>query len=248
MAHYFVSDVHAGLVLDGVPTRAADQFREWLEAVSADAEAIFLLGDIFDFWFEYPHAAPRGYEPLLDAFRRLTARGIPLHFFPGNHDMWTLDYLSRQCGLTVHRQGLSATLYGKRIYMEHGDRQSIGSLGERVMQATFRSPTAQRIGRALVSYDRMMRFGTNWSRSNRIKHAYEHRFKGEGEGTVRFARKYLRTNKTDIFIFGHLHCPAEYRLDDETTLYVLGDWIDKVAPVYGRMDEAGFQLKEFHQD
>lgn len=242
MAFYFVSDVHAGLKLDGVPTRGEERLIAWLDKVAADAEGIFLLGDIFDFWFEYKRAVPAGHEALLSKFRELTARGISVHFFPGNHDMWTLDYLSRECGLTVHTGALDTTLCGKRIYMEHGDLQSIGSFGERFMQACFRSRVMQWIGRTFVSYRRMMRFGTNWSCSNRAKHDREHVFKKEEEGIVQFAREYLKTHDTDIFIFGHLHCPMEYRLSENAMLYVLGDWILERSAIYGRLDESGFSL------
>lgn len=247
MASYFVSDVHAGLVLDGVPARGGERLIGWLDRVSADADAIFLLGDIFDFWFEYRHAVPTGYEPLLAKFRELTGRGIALHFFPGNHDMWTLDYLARECGLTVHTEGLYTTLYGRKVYMEHGDTRSIGSFGERVMQSAFRSPVMRKLARTLVPSRRMMRFGTRWSRSNRAKHSQAHTFREEQEGVVRFARDFMQTHEVDVFVFGHLHSPAEYRLDDRTTLYVLGDWILDRPAVYGRLDKNGFTLENFSE-
>ncbi|MCD8186329.1 MAG: UDP-2,3-diacylglucosamine diphosphatase [Rikenellaceae bacterium] len=242
MAYYFVSDVHAGLVLDGIPTRAAERFTAWLDAVSADARAVFLLGDIFDFWFEYPQAVPSGYEPVLERFKQLTAKGIQLHFFPGNHDMWTLDYLSRECGVIIHPRALSLKLCGRQVYMEHGDLRSIGSFGERVMQGIFRSRAAQKIGRTLVPYSRMMAFGTNWSRSNRAKHTRIYPFRKEEKGIVRFARRYLKKNEVDLFVFGHLHTPMAYRISDRTALYILGDWILERPAVYGRLDRSGFSL------
>ena len=242
MAFYFVSDVHAGLKLDGVPTRGKERLIDWLDKVAADAEGIFLLGDIFDFWFEYRHAVPTGHELLLAKFQELTARGIAIHFFPGNHDMWTLDYLSRDCGLTVHTKGFYTELCRKKIYMEHGDLQSIGSFSERFMQGCFRSRFIQWVGRTFVSYRRMMRFGTNWSHSNRAKHDREHVFKAEQEGVVQFAREYLKKHEVNLFIFGHLHCPQEYRLSENTMLYVLGDWILERPARYGRLDESGFSL------
>lgn len=245
MAYYFVSDVHAGLMLDGEPTRSGERFAAWLDAVAPDADEIFLLGDIFDFWFEYKNAVPPGYDDILDKLAALSARGIGLHFFPGNHDMWTLDYLSRRCGMTVHTGGYSTTLYDKNIYMEHGDIQSIGSRGERLMQCLFRSRGARRAARALVPAGTMMRFGNRWSRSNRSKHGVVHIFRKEEEGIVRFARAYLADHPVDYFVFGHLHAPTEYRLSEQATLYVLGDWIRREGAVYGRLDREGFLLKEF---
>ena len=246
MAHYFVSDVHAGLVLEGRPCRSGERFAAWLDAVAPDAEEIYLLGDIFDFWFEYRQAIPKGYEPLLDKFKALTAQGIQLHFFPGNHDMWTLDYLSRECGLKIHTDGYYAEICGKKVYMEHGDRQSIGSAGERLMQWIFRSKFARAVARRTVSHRKIMEFGNDWSRSNRAKHTHPHIFKEEREGVVRFARKYLRKHEVDLFVFGHLHAPSAYELSAGTMLYVLGDWITEREPVYGRLDKDGFSLEKFN--
>ena len=245
MAHYFVSDVHAGLELDGVPVRSGERLVGWLDAVAPDADAIYLLGDIFDFWFEYKRIAPAGHESVLHKFRELSERGIGLHFFPGNHDMWTLGYLSRECGVTVHDRGLYTTICGRKVYMEHGDIQSVGSFGERLMQGIFRSRTAQGIARTFVPYRRMMAFGNRWSRSNRAKHSCAHVFREEQEGVVRFAREYLREREVDVFVFGHLHAPASYPLNDTAMLYVLGDWIlEERLPVYGRLDDAGFFLEQ----
>lgn len=237
MACYFVSDVHAGL-----RPQSAERFVAWLDAVAADAESIFLLGDVFDFWFEYEHAVPQGFEAILDKFRALTAQGVGIHFFPGNHDMWTLGHLSLACRLIVHTTGYYTTLYDRVIYMEHGDRQSIDSVRERVMQGLFRSSFVHRMARALVPAPWMVRLGNWWSRSNRTRHARPHVFQAENEGIVRFARAYMQTHAVDLFLFGHLHVPGTYALSESTTLCVLGDWIEEARPVYGRLDADGFAL------
>lgn len=241
MAHYFVADVHAGLG----GSRSAECFIAWLDAVAPDAEAIWLLGDTFDFWFEYRRAVPPGYETLLDKFRELTGMGVELHFFSGNHDMWTLDYLARVCGMTVHRRGFAAEIYGNKIYLDHGDRQSIHRVGERLMQRIFRWKFARAIGRMTVRPEKMWAFGRNWSQANRAKCAESQAFKGEGEGVVRFAEKYGKHHPVDLFVFGHLHAPAEYCLPNGAMLYVLGDWISAVGPVYGRLDGGGFRLQNY---
>lgn len=246
MAYYFVSDVHAGLVLNGVRSDSGERLIAWLEKVASDADAIFLLGDVFDFWFEYKHAIPSGYDALLGKLRELTQRGVEIHFFPGNHDMWIRDYLSRECGLILHRGGWGTTLCGKNVYMEHGDIQSVGSFAERLMQAVFRSRIARKIGTALIPHQKMMRFGDNWSSSSRAKHLTDsHLFRGADEGVVRFAREHLKKHKTDLFIFGHLHTPAEFVLSEHSTLYVLGGWVESAEPVYGRLDENGFSLLKY---
>jgi UDP-2,3-diacylglucosamine hydrolase len=246
MAHYFVSDVHAGLELAGQSGgSSAERFTAWLDAVAADADAIYLLGDIFDFWFEYRTFVPLGYELLLDKFRELTDRGVELHFFHGNHDRWTLDHLVRACSLILHPRGFATEIHGQKVYMEHGDRQSIRGWGKRSIQWIFRSRLAQALARRLIVPQRMQALGTDWSRSNRAKHTHLYRFEGAGEGVARFARKRLRRHPVDLFVFGHLHAPTVYRLPEGPMLYILGDWITERSPVYGRLDEKGFSLNEF---
>ncbi|MDR0953762.1 MAG: UDP-2,3-diacylglucosamine diphosphatase [Rikenellaceae bacterium] len=244
MAYYFVSDVHAGLLLNGKPTDSEARFLAWLDRVGPDAEAIFLVGDIFDFWYETPRKVPTGYDRLLDAFSALTARGIALHFFPGNHDMWTGNHLASS-GLIIHNQGLYTTLCGRRVYIEHGDQQSIRSGGERFIQSIFRSPIARRLAQLFVPHRAMMRFGNSWSRANRAKFREQFPFGNEEEGLVRFAREYMHEHPVDLFVFGHLHNPTIYPLSATTTLYVLSDWITDPHPAYGRLDEHGFSLERY---
>ncbi len=235
MAYYFVSDVHAR------PGERNERFLAWLDAVAGDAEGIFLLGDIFDFWFEYKTAAPKGYEAILERFRALAERGVEIHFLPGNHDLWTEGHLA-EYGIKVHSTAYTPILYGKNLYLEHGDRPSIGSFKERFVQRLFRSSLARRTVRALVPHSRLTRFGNRFSRSHRTRHPRPHVFKAEKEGIVRFARTYMRSHPVDLFVFGHLHTPTVYALDEGVMLYVLGDWTGDRKPVCGKLDESGFAL------
>lgn len=242
MAYYFVSDVHAAPQPGDWASGSGARFLAWLDAAAADAEGIFLLGDIFDFWFEYKRSVPPGFGPLLDKFRELTARGVEIHFFPGNHDLWTEDFLSRRCGLILHAGGWLTTLYGRNVYLEHGDRQSADRPGERMIQRLFRSPLARRLTRALVPHPWLMRFGNQWSHRHRARYTPPHAIDLENGGILRFAREYLKTHAVDLFVFGHLHTPAALPLSRSTTLYLLGDWLGDSPPVYGRLDEGGFSL------
>ncbi len=241
MAYYFVSDVHAVPERKGRTAKNNERFTAWLDAVAGDAEGIFLLGDIFDFWFEYKKAAPKGYEAILEKFRVLTARGIEIHFLPGNHDLWTEGHLA-EYGVRVHTTTYTTTLYEKNLYLEHGDRPSAESLGERLIQALFRSPTARRAAQALVPHRRLMRFGVRWANAHRGRRSRTREFRGEDEPLVRFAREYMHSHPVDLFVFGHLHIPAAYALDGGTMLYVLGDWAGDRKPVCGKLDESGFVL------
>jgi UDP-2,3-diacylglucosamine hydrolase len=246
MTYYFAADIHAGLSLNDRVADGESRLVEWLDAVGADARAIFLLGDIFDFWFEYRHLVPKGFVRLLGKLAELTGRGVEIHFFPGNHDQWIGDHFERECGMIVHREALYTRLAGRRVYLAHGDTLGNMGLRERAMHAVFHSRTARRLFSTLVHPDLAMRLGSGWSRHSRKKHlASPYAFRGEKEGVVRFARGFMEEHPVDAFVFGHLHTPIAYPLSGSTTLYVLGDWITTAHPVYGRLDEAGFSLLSF---
>jgi UDP-2,3-diacylglucosamine hydrolase len=246
MVYYFAADVHAGLSLDERSAGSESRLVEWLDAVGADARAIFLLGDIFDFWFEYRRLVPKGFVRLLGKLAELTGRGVEIHFFPGNHDLWIGDHFERECGMIVHRQALCTTLAGRRIYLAHGDGLGSMKLRERAIHALFHSRTVRKLFSTFVHPGLAMRLGSDWSRHSRKKHlASPYVFHGEKEGIVRFARGYLADHPLDAFVFGHLHTPIAYPLSESTTLYVLGDWISTPHPVYGRLDGAGFSLLPF---
>ena len=247
MAYYFASDTHIGLTLDGRPVESERRLMAWLEKIEKDADAVFLLGDIFDFWYEYKRVVPKGFVRLLGRLAEMTDRGMQIHFFPGNHDMWIRDYFERECGLIVHREGLSTELYGKRIYMAHGDAVGYGGAKVASMQRVFRSRTARRLFSALVHPDAALKFGQGWSQGSRARKNIAHAFRGEEEGVVKFAREYLAAEDPDVdyFVFGHLHCPAEYPLTERSTLYVLGEWTSDGYPVYGMLTPQGFSLEKF---
>lgn len=245
MAFYFVSDTHIGLTLNGVTVDSEKRLIEWLDEISADADAIFLLGDIFDFWFEYKRVVPKGHVRLLGKLAELTDKGVKIHFFPGNHDMWVSGYFEQECGVKIHARGEYTELAGYRVYLGHGDGLGRCGLSVTLMQRVFRSRTARKLFSALVHPNLAMKFGNWWSRSNRLKHKEAYVFRGEDEGMVQFARSFMGQHPVDYFIFGHLHCPTVYPLGDDTTLYVLGDWISPQNPVYGVLDAGGFRLEAF---
>lgn len=235
MPCYFVSDTHIG---ESSP-ETEGRLVAWLERVRADADAIFLAGDIFDFWFEYKRVVPKGFARLFAKIREITAAGTPVHFFAGNHDMWVYDYFEKECGMTVHPGGKLFDLYGKKVYVEHGDAISADDFKVKTIQKIFRSRTARCIFSALVHPDLALRFGNWWSRSSRMKRTYKHTFRGEDEPVVRFARQYLAGEHVDYFVFGHLHCPTEYTLTGNSTLYVLGGWINDDISTYGVLRSDG---------
>ncbi|MCD8103256.1 MAG: UDP-2,3-diacylglucosamine diphosphatase [Alistipes sp.] len=249
--YYFAADVHLGL--DAATTSAERErlFVRWLDEVSADADAIFLVGDVFDFWFEYKRVVPKGFTRLLGKFSELTDRGIPVHFFVGNHDMWAYDYLSTECGLRIHYKPEVFELAGKEVFVAHGDNMYIKKpFPEKVMHAGFHSKWLRWLFAGLIHPNSAMRFGRWWSQQSRKAHAKTHVFCGEKEYLIQYARAYkdaVRTVNVDYFVFGHIHCAHMYDMGGGSTAVFLGEWL--YSPAFAVMDGEGrMELRCFGPD
>ncbi len=243
--YYFASDTHLGLEAGSRDSASRERLLvRWLEEVSADAEAIFLVGDLFDFWFEYRHVVPKGYVRLLGKLAELTDRGIPIHLFPGNHDMWTFDYLEQECGVTIHHAPYThLQLYGREVVIAHGDQLAPNGSGARLLNRFFRCRPMQRLFAAI--HPRWgVGFGLGWSNSSRKSKPITHRFLEEREPIVHFARRQLEQGeKIDLFICGHTHCRTYYPLTDQSAIAFLGEWIE--SPCYGVLSTEGFTLHDY---
>lgn len=241
--YYFASDVHLGLPGPIGPVERDKLFVRWLDHAAKDARAIFLVGDIFDFWYEYVNVIPKGHTRLLGKLSELTDRGIEIHLFAGNHDMWSFGYLEKECGVHFHREPYITTeLYGKRVLIGHGDVVGRRPAAGRFLGGFFRLRAARRAFHILHP-DIAMWAGNRWSRSNRSSRPVRHEFRGEEERLVEFAREYLEKEHADLFVFGHIHCAEIFVLNETSRVAFLGEWIEN--PTYGVMDEAGFSLKEY---
>lgn len=238
--YYFASDMHLGLDTRLGSSREREALLvQWLDSVSADARAIFLVGDVFDFWFEYRRVVPKGFTRLLGKFSELTDRGIKIHFFTGNHDMWAYDYLRDECGLIIHDKPEVFELDGKMVFIGHGDNMYANRppVLERIMHKLFRSKVARRLFASLVHPNMALRFGHWWSGKSRKAKSLTHIFTGEKEYLVQYAREYLKCVNVDYFIFGHLHCVEDYDLGEGKRLILLGEWISN--PTYAVIGEDG---------
>ncbi|MEM1215303.1 MAG: UDP-2,3-diacylglucosamine diphosphatase [Bacteroidota bacterium] len=224
---YFASDFHLGI--DGRLTSAERerQLVRWLETIRTDAEAIYLVGDIFDFWFEYRTAVPRGYVRLLGKLAELRDAGIDLHLFTGNHDMWMFDYLEQEIGAPVHRDPIRVTINGKHFFIGHGDGLGPCDHGYKFIKKIFRNPLCQwlfarlhpNLGIGLANY---------FSRSSRAANTGEDHFYGENEEWLLqySCRKSEQLPEVDYFVFGHRHLPIDYGLPNGRSRYVnLGEWV-----------------------
>lgn len=236
--YYFASDTHLGLSHGTDEIAREKLFVRWLDEVSVDAEAIFLLGDIFDFWFEYKRVVPKGFTRLLGKLSELSDRGISIHFFAGNHDMWIRDYLATECGLILHTAPETMTLNGRRVLLAHGDNLYIQDLPMlRLMNWFFHNRWVRRSFATLLHPDCALRFGQWWSGKSRKSKALSIGFRGEEEFLVKYARMRLQQEPIDDFVFGHIHCATIYPLGEGIEAIFLGEWIEQ--PTYATLDAQG---------
>ncbi len=244
--YYFASDIHLGLPAGIDPEKRERLFVQWLDQAAQDAEAIFLVGDIFDFWYEYRHVVPKGFTRTLGKFSELSDRGIPIHFFGGNHDIWTFRYLHDECGLTLHHNPYTLfELGGRRVVIGHGDVLGPRPRGQRILSAVFRNQLLRTLFSALHPYWAIS-LGHGWSQSNRASRPVSHKFRGEEEPIVRFAHRYQQEHPTapaDLFVCGHIHCAELYPLQEGGTIAFLGEWIEH--PTFGTLGSEGFRLQRY---
>jgi UDP-2,3-diacylglucosamine hydrolase len=223
---YFASDFHLGS-----PNEEASLVREkkivaWLEAARQDAAEIFLVGDIFDFWFEYKRAVPRGYTRLLGKISELTDSGIPVHVFTGNHDMWIFDYLPRECGVHVHREPIERTWGDKHFLIGHGDGLGPGDYGYKFIKKIFASSLCQWLFARLHP-----NFGiwlasslSGYSRST-TGHKDKEYLGADKEWLIQYCREVLEKKHYDYFIFGHRHMAIDFQLNEQSRYINLGEWM-----------------------
>ncbi len=244
--YYFASDTHLGLQLGSDPENRERLLVQWLDEVSKDADAIFLVGDIFDFWYEYRYVVPKGFTRLLGKLSELSDRGVPIHFFGGNHDIWAYRYLHDECGVTLHHSPYAEfELDGRKVVVGHGDTLGPRPIGQRMLSAIFRNKVLQRLFSMLHPYWAMI-LGKCWSSSNRSSRPIAHSFRGEKEPTIAFAHQYQQSHPSspsDLFICGHIHCSELYPLEEGGAVAFLGEWID--SPLYGVLDSDGFEMKSY---
>lgn len=229
---YFLSDAHLGSL--AIPHGRTQERRlvNFLDSIKHKAAAVYLLGDIFDFWYEYRNVVPKGYTRLLGKISELTDLGVEVHFFTGNHDLWVHDYFEKECGMTVHRDMcLTTEIYGHLFHLAHGDGLGTGDRKYKWLRAVFHNTLCQRLFSAL--HPRWgIAFGLKWAEHSRRKHERmggEPPYAGEErEELVQYARHYLASHAdTNFFIFGHRHIELDLPLPHDARLMILGDWIDK---------------------
>ena len=219
---YFVSDVHLGLrVAD--PVDREHRFVEFLRGLPEETAALYLLGDIWDFWYEYKHVVPKGYVRVFAALTELIDRGVDVFFFQGNHDVWTYSYFE-ELGMKKLQQPAVVEIAGKRFCLGHGDGLGPVPLGYRFLRGIFHNRVLQFLFSMLHPWI-AFGLGNGWSRSNRLSHDKEYVFKGKDEPLYKFAEEFARENRIDCFVFGHYHSDVHMKLPSGADFIILKDWI-----------------------
>ena len=222
-ATYFVSDVHLGLrVAD--PADRESRFVRFLRNLPEDAEALYLLGDIWDFWYEWRDVVPKGYVRVFAALQDLMDRGVKVFFFQGNHDVWTYSYFE-ELGMVRLTQPTLVEISGKKFCLGHGDGLGPTPLGYRFLRGIFHCRPLQVLF-SMVHPWIAFRLGNNWSKGNRLARKVEYAFKGEEEPLYKFALDFSRSNDVDYFVFGHYHVDVSLELPSGASFNILKDWIE----------------------
>jgi UDP-2,3-diacylglucosamine hydrolase len=239
---YFASDIHLGLPSYEKSLEREKLFVKWLDEVKKDAEEIILLGDIFDFWFEYKRAIPKGFTRFLGKICEITDSGIPVHFFTGNHDMWIFDYLPKEMGVILHKEPIIKEYSGKRFYIAHGDGMGPGDFGYKILKQIFASRFSQWLF-ARFHPNFGIFIANSWSTHNRYSRETK-QFEGEDkEWLILHSRELLKTESFDFMIYGHRHIPMDMKLTDNCRYINLGDWLSHFT--YAVFDGNDVVLKEF---
>lgn len=241
---YFASDIHLG-----VPNLAESQERErrfirWLDTIKEDATSLYIIGDLFDFWFEYKTVVPKGYVRTLGKLAELTDNGLPVHFFVGNHDLWMFSYFQEELNIPVYHQPIQVKLGDKNFLIGHGDGLGPGDKKYKLLKKyLFTNKFCQwllgvlhpNIGVGLANY---------FSRRSRASHGDESVFLGEEkEWLITYAKRKLTQYPIDYFVFGHRHLPLDYKLTESSRYVNTGDWINYNS--YAVFDGEKMEVKYF---
>jgi UDP-2,3-diacylglucosamine hydrolase len=238
---YFISDAHLGTPNFESSLERERKLVNLLNQIQSDAAAIYFLGDIFDFWYEYKHVVPRGFTRILGKISELTDQGLEIHYFTGNHDIWVFDYLEKETGVILHRNPIIVDLLGKTFFLAHGDGFDETDRKFIFLKKIFTNKFLQ------WSFSRIhpnfaIGIAGKWSRYSRDQHGVD-AFKEEDEPFVVYARKHLLDESPDYIVLGHRHLPTIYSLNERTELIILGDWLSNFT--YGVFNGKEFSLIQY---
>ena len=244
---YFASDLHLG-----VPDASASRDRErkfikWLDLIAPDTKELFLLGDVFDFWFEYKRAIPKGFARLQGKLAELTDAGIIVHFFAGNHDMWLDNYFSDELGMRIHHEPLETEIFGQKFFLAHGDGLGPGDDNYKFLKKIFRNKLLKR-SFGLIHPNTGIRIASYFSnRSRQVNTLADKADYGENEFLLLYSKEYLQKRpEICYFVYGHRHLPVKKEFSPGKFYINLGDWIGHNT--FLQADPSGIHLLRYHPD
>ncbi len=243
---YFASDNHLGAPNAKESLPREKKFVAWLDSIKEDAAALFLMGDLFDFWFEYKKVVPKGFTRTLGKLAELSDAGIPITYFVGNHDLWMNGYFEEELNIPVFHKPQLLKINDTTFFIGHGDGLGPGDKGFKRMKKVFTNRLCQWLFKWLHP-DLGVRLGQYLSVSNKIISGDEDaQFLGEDkEWLVQYAKRKLESQHYDYFVFGHRHLPLEIELQENSKYINLGDWISYFT--YGEFDGSQLKLRTFNQ-
>ena len=241
---YFSSDHHFGAPNEKDSLVREKLFVKWLDEVKEDCGVLFLIGDLFDFWFEYKHVVPKGFVRVLGKLAEIADRGIPIYFFVGNHDLWMKDYLEEQINAIVFRDKQDFIINGKEFFIVHGDGKGPGDNGYKRMKKVFTNPFFKWLFRWLHP-DIGVKLAQYLSVKNKLISGDEDvTFLGEdNEWLILYSKRKLETKHYNYLIFGHRHLPMKLTVGENAEYVNLGDWITYFT--YGVFDGENFEIKKY---
>lgn len=242
---YFLSDAHLG-------SRAIEHGRtqerrlvNFLDSIKYKASAVYLLGDMFDFWYEFKTVVPKGYTRFLGKLSELTDIGVEVHFFTGNHDIWCGDYLTKECGVIMHREPLTTEIYGKEFYLAHGDGLGDPDKKFKFLRSMFHNEFLQVLFLPYIPLE--YGIGTELGQQSRLKRidGKEPDYMGEDkEFLILYTKEYLKSHPNiNYFIYGHRHIELDLMLSATARITILGDWINYFS--YAVFDGENLFLENF---
>ena len=232
---YFLSDAHLGSLVVEDAREHEMRLVRFLDKIKSDAKAIYLLGDMFDFWFEYRKVVPKGFVRFLGKIAELSDSGIEIHFFVGNHDMWDFGYFAKELGIKVHYEPQKINLGDHRFFIAHGDGLGEKNCGVKLIQWIFHNKVSQFLFRLFPPYFGLG-FGYGWSKSNREQISDQiNQFYGENrEFLIQFAKEHEQKEHMDFYVFGHRHILLDFQLKTKARVVVVGDWYKEFS--YAKYD------------
>jgi UDP-2,3-diacylglucosamine hydrolase len=239
---YFLADVHLGSKSHADSRETERKLCRWLDGVKGDAAAIFLLGDVFDYWYEYRYAVPKGFTRVLGKLAEMTDAGVEIHFFAGNHDLWLTDYLSVECGLILHLEPLVTEIGGKRFFLAHGDGLGDDSRSFCFLRKAFHNRFLRKCFSA-VHPRWTIPLAHALSNGSRARGGATPYLGAEQEHLIRFAKAKLEESPgINYFIFGHRHLLLDLPIAPESRVIILGDWITFFS--YAEFDGESLRLRQ----